>query len=118
MPQTHIDGSKDVSRRENFLFVIVVLVFALVAAAAGQKASTPKALDKQALAESDVKQLLLLLDTDQNGKISKQEFVSFMEAEFDRLDKDMSGEWDPKEPIQSQFHASGALVTSFSGGHK
>jgi hypothetical protein len=32
--------------------------------------------------------LLLLMDTNQNGRISKQEFMTFMEAEFDRLDTD------------------------------
>ena len=94
------------SKRENLLFVIVVLMFALVAAAAGQKASTPKAQDKEALGESEVKQLLLLMDTNKNGKISKKEYMSFMEAEFDRLDKDKSGELDPTELTQSQFRVS------------
>jgi Ca2+-binding EF-hand superfamily protein len=37
------------------------------------------------------------MDTDKNGKISKAEFIKFMEAEFDRLDKDKSGELDAKE---------------------
>ena len=31
------------------------------------------------------------------GKISKQEWMKFMEAEFDRLDKDKSGELTPQE---------------------
>jgi len=57
------------------------------------------------LGEDDVKQLLLLMDTDKNGKISKQEFMNFMEAEFDRLDKDKSGELDPKELTQSRIRA-------------
>jgi Ca2+-binding EF-hand superfamily protein len=95
-----------VSKKATFLFVIVVLVFALVSVAAGQRASTPKVQDKKALGESEVKQLLLLMDTDQNGKISKQEYMSFMEAEFDRLDKDKSGELDPQELTQSQFRVS------------
>jgi Ca2+-binding EF-hand superfamily protein len=81
-------------------------MFALVAAAAGQKASTPKAHDKAALGEGEVKQLLLLMDTDKNGKISKQEYMNFMAAEFDRLDKDKSGELDPKELTLSQFRVS------------
>ncbi|MGA2212019.1 MAG: hypothetical protein ABSH31_01990 [Bryobacteraceae bacterium] len=93
-------------KKENFLFVIVVLVFALVAGAAGQRASTPKAHDKEALGEVEIKQLLLLMDTDKNGKISKKEYMSFMEAEFDRLDKDKSGELDLKELAQSQFRMS------------
>jgi hypothetical protein len=33
------------------------------------------------------RQWLLLMDTNENGKISKQEWTKFMEAEFDRLDK-------------------------------
>ena len=47
----------------------------------------PKPQDKTALAEANAKELLLLMDTDKTGKISKQEWMKFMEAEFDRLDK-------------------------------
>ena len=71
--------------------------------AVGQKLPTPAAQDKFALANEDVKQLLLLMDTDKSGRISKREWMSFMEAEFDRLDKDGSGELDPKELQQSAF---------------
>ena len=53
--------------------------------------------DKFALANQDVKELLLLLDADKSGKVSKQEWMSFMEAEFNRLDKDGSGELDIHE---------------------
>jgi Ca2+-binding EF-hand superfamily protein len=66
-----------------------------------QRASVPKAQDKIALGENDVKQLLLLMDTDKNGKISKKEYMDFMEKEFNRLDKDKNGELDPKELTQS-----------------
>ena len=65
----------------------------------------PKTQRALLLGEEDVKDLLLLMDTDKNGKISKGEFMSFMEAEFDRLDKDKSGELDPKELTQSQIRA-------------
>lgn len=50
--------------------------------------------------------LLLLMDTDKNGRISKKEFMDFMEAEFERLDKDKSGELDVKELTQSELRAS------------
>ena len=43
---------------------------------------------KIAAGEKEAKKLILLMDKDQNGKLSKQEFMGFMEAEFDRLDKD------------------------------
>jgi biopolymer transport protein ExbD len=113
VPQTFIDRSNYVSKKDNVLFVIVVLMFALAAAAAaGQKASTPKAQDKKALGESDVKELLLLIDTDKNGKISKQEYMRFMEAEFDRLDKDKSGELDPNELRQSQLRVSHSFTSA------
>ena len=81
-------------------------MFAVAALFAGQKASTPKAQDKKAIGEGEVKQLLLLMDTDKNGKISKKEYISFLEAEFERLDKDQSGELDPKELTQSQIRVS------------
>jgi Ca2+-binding EF-hand superfamily protein len=58
------------------------------------------------LGEAQVKQLLLLMDTDKNGKISKKEYMTFMEAEFDRLDKDKSGELDPNELGQSKLQAA------------
>src|SRR5579863_922101 len=72
--------------------------------------SVPKQQRAIALGEDEVKQLLLLMDTDKNGKISKQEFMKFMEAEFDRLDTDKSGELDAKELTQSQVRASRAAV--------
>jgi Ca2+-binding EF-hand superfamily protein len=65
--------------------------------------AAPKPLDKFAQANENVKELLLLLDTDKNGRISKQEWMSFMEAEFNKLDKDGNGELDPKELLGSRF---------------
>src|ERR1700722_17262818 len=71
-----------------------------------QKAAVPKPQDKLALGEGEVKQLLLLIDTDKTGKITKQEWMRFMEAEFDRLDKNKSGELDAKELAQSKLRVS------------
>jgi hypothetical protein len=71
-----------------------------------QKASVPKPQDKLALGENEVRQLMLLLDTNNNGKVTKREWMTFMEAEFDRLDKNKSGELDPKELSQSRVQAS------------
>jgi len=66
-----------------------------------QKASVPKQPDTVAIAGEKVKELVALMDTDKNGKISKQEWMKFMEAEFDRLDTKKTGEIDPKELVQS-----------------
>ena len=59
-------------------------------------------VDKAALAEAHAKELLLLMDVDKTGKISKQEWMKFMEEEFDRLDKDKKGELDQKELMQAR----------------
>jgi hypothetical protein len=69
-------------------------------------ASAPKPQDKLALGENEVKQLLLLMDTNKNGRVSKPEYMNFMEAEFDRLDKNKNGELDPKELTQSKLRVS------------
>jgi hypothetical protein len=47
--------------------------------------------------------LLILIDTDESGKISKKEFI---EVEIDRLDTTKSGELDSKELRRSQARAS------------
>jgi len=68
-----------------------------------QKQSAPNQRDKLALVDENVKELLLLMDADHNGKVSKQEWMNFMEAEFNKLDKDGNGELDPKELLQSKL---------------
>lgn len=90
--------------------VAATLLLSVVLAATAIAQKTDKSIPKQqrtiALGEDEVKQLLLLMDTDKSGKISRQEFMNFMAAEFDRLDKDKSGELDVKELVQSQIRAS------------
>jgi Ca2+-binding EF-hand superfamily protein len=73
-----------------------------------QKASTPKSQEKVALGEEEVKRLLLLMDTDKDGKISKTEFMAYMEAEFKRLDKNNDGKLDAKELTKSKLRAAPA----------
>jgi hypothetical protein len=65
--------------------------------------------------EDAAKQLLLLMDRDKSGKVSRAEFMSFMEAEFNRLDKDKSGELDVKELEQSQFKVREVEPFSLAG---
>jgi hypothetical protein len=65
---------------------------------------------KVAAGEVNAKQLVLLMDADKNGKISRKEFMDFMAAEFDRLDTDKSGELDVKELEKSQ------ITTTRNGG--
>lgn len=49
-----------------------------------------------------VKQLVLLMDEDKNGRVSKHEFMHFMELEFARLDTDSNNELESKELKQMQ----------------
>ena len=69
--------------------------------ATAQKDGIERHLDPAILAGENVKALLLLMDADKNGKITKEEWMKFMSAEFDRLDRYKSGELDPKELKQS-----------------
>jgi Ca2+-binding EF-hand superfamily protein len=48
-------------------------------------------------AVSDVRQLLRMMDKDQNGAVSKEEFLQFMGQTFDRLDINKSGQLEPNE---------------------
>ncbi|MGA8214422.1 MAG: hypothetical protein WB799_12570 [Candidatus Sulfotelmatobacter sp.] len=82
-----------------------ILLIALLSATAMMALTdaAPKPQDKLALANENVKELLLLLDTDKNGRISKREWMNFMEAEFNKLDKDGNGELDLKELQQSRL---------------
>jgi Ca2+-binding EF-hand superfamily protein len=73
-----------------------------VGLAVGQDQKADKKLDKAlTMAEPEAKQMLLLMDADKSGKVSKQEFMAFMEAEFARLDVNKDGELDVKELTQS-----------------
>ena len=89
--------------------VAAVLAAGAMVKTAGAQKTTPKPQDRLAIIEGQFKQFLLSMDTDGRGKISKQEFMKFMEAEFDRLDKDKTGELDAKEIAQSLLHPHGAV---------
>jgi Ca2+-binding EF-hand superfamily protein len=84
------------TRRNWLLAVTSVSGFAIA-----QRLGASAQQDKFAAANENVKELLLLMDTDKSGKISKREWMSFMEAEFNRLDKDGSGELDLNELRQT-----------------
>ncbi len=98
------------SRRKVAVVIAVIIALVLTPTMAGtvvaQKASVPKPQNNLALGQEEVRQLLLLIGTDKNGKISKQEWMKFMEAEFDRLDVEKNGELDVKELAQSKLRVS------------
>jgi Ca2+-binding EF-hand superfamily protein len=96
--------------RTNRLWIVVVIAVLVVTGTklgnAAQKASVPKPQDKLLIAEDEVKRLLPLMDTDKSGMVSRQEFMRFMEAEFERLDKNKKGELNVKELTQSTLTAN------------
>jgi hypothetical protein len=94
------------NRARSVWVVMIVAVLIAAGAALGTSQAADKPKDKLTIGEADVKQLLLLMDADQNGKISREEYMRFMEAEFDRLDIDKNGELDVKELTQSAFRVS------------
>jgi hypothetical protein len=98
--------------RVSAVFAIAILPFCwpIIDAAIGQtKANVPKPQNTLVIGEGAVQQLLLLIEPDRNGKISKQAWMKFMADEFDRLDKDKKGELDAQELRRSHLlmkHAS------------
>lgn len=90
-------------KRLNPTIAVAVLVSCGAVAAACVVAAGPPAGGngdgdrKLAAGLSPTIRLLQLMDTDKNGKVSKQEFLHFMEAEFDFADKNHDDELDPKE---------------------
>ena len=94
--------------QKNKLWIISVIAVLVVTGtmlgnAAAQKAAVPKPQNKLAMGEDGVKQLLPLMNTDTKGMVSKQEYMKFMEAEFDWFDKNHNGELDVKEVTKSNL---------------
>jgi len=74
--------------------------------AAAQKASAPRAQDALAMGEEHVRELLLLMKADKTGNVSKQEYMRFMEAEFQRLDKAQEGQLNARALNRGNLAAS------------
>jgi hypothetical protein len=99
--------------------VIVIVAFGALftcegivgTAASAQNPAQDQATKEKKIAagEAEARRLLLLMDTDKNGRVSKQEFMSFMEAEFDRLDKNKDGQLDVKELTKADVHVRSVI---------
>jgi hypothetical protein len=104
---------KEASMRMRISGIRIAAMVTLLAAAgtalcsaSAQKMPLPQPQDNLAMGEDQVKQLLLLMPTDKNGMVSRQDYVKFMETEFDRLDKEKKGELDARRLAQSSLSAS------------
>ena len=88
-------------RRRNL--PIALLLVTILGVGFAQK-DVPRRPDMNVMAIEKVKQLLLVMDTDKRGKISKQQWMAFMEAQFDRLDIEKKGEVDQTAIKQSMAY--------------
>ena len=82
-------------------WLAVIIAACAVASSTAQKANVPIHQDVVALAQPKVTEVLLVMDTDRNGTISKKDFMNLTEVVFDRLDKDKKGELEPRQFWQS-----------------
>jgi 5S rRNA maturation endonuclease (ribonuclease M5) len=75
--------------------------------------ASPKSPNIALIVEQNAKQIMLLMDADKDGKISKHEWLDFMSTEFDRLDTDHNGNINQKELMATQIriqHVNPAVV--------
>ena len=89
----------------------LLVVSALLAGVVGLTASYAASRRTWDAGERRVAELLRMMDQDQNGRVSKEEFMNFMSAEFDRLDRDRSGELTPNE-LSRLPYISGGMHTN------
>jgi len=100
-PFSNRRGDVAMYARSSLTAVITAALLTAVAGPSSTSAQSPSKVDAGLLS---TKELLRLMDTDKNGKVSRQEFMNFMSAEFDRLDVNKDGELDVKELVQMQVH--------------
>lgn len=97
---------KAIAMASVIFFTAALVVGRIEGTGAAQEASVPRPQNTVALNQTEVQQLLLLIAGDKAGKITKEEWMKFMAAEFDRLDKNKSGVLDAKELTQSRLRVS------------
>jgi len=79
------------------VIVPTIVVFSALRQSAAQSLPSQTTMSAQEKGEYDTVQLLKLMDKDHNGKVSRAEFMKFMNAEFDQLDINHDGELDVNE---------------------
>jgi hypothetical protein len=86
-------------RRPSIVIIAILLILLLLAGRPSARGgpTAPRSHGKQLLSADQIKLLFLLMDKDKDGKISKDEWMSFMASEFDQLDETRSGKLDAKE---------------------
>ena len=81
-----------------------VAAIAVLAAAAGVTSSAMAAeAAKGGAGATYTKALITKMDVNRDGKLTNAEFMKFVEAEFDYLDKDKSGQLDTSEVMNKDY---------------
>jgi hypothetical protein len=91
------------NRRDSILTLAAAAIVTARPSISQTTTASPKSPNRRAIIQQNVRELLVLMDTNKNGRISKQEWMDFMAREFDRLDTDHSGELDPIELERSRL---------------
>lgn len=91
----------------NHRYAFAALAAAALVAGTGVKTAlaretTAHRQDNVAMGEEQIKALLPLMDQNQDGKVSEQEYMKYMQAEFKRLNQDGRGDLDLKDLTRSQ----------------
>lgn len=84
---------------------LLIALFITSGAFVGDKAASPQKQSESSLTGGEVKLIFLLMDTNKDGKISKQEWTNFMGSMFDRLDTEKTGELTPQEVSQLKWQS-------------
>jgi Ca2+-binding EF-hand superfamily protein len=87
------------------VFILLVAVATASPAAVAQKDGTPNVDTPKiqaALVDEHVMEILIVMNHDRNGTVSQEEFIAFMRAEFNKLERDQSGQVNAKELAASK----------------
>ena len=76
-------------------FAVILVAFLIVGAISRDASAFDERTDL--LTDAHIRKLLLLMDRDKSGTVSKNEFMKYMSRRFDELDVDHSRRLEPDE---------------------
>jgi hypothetical protein len=89
-----------------------IALFSALVAAAVTTSESSSARHRHGGNAGRVAAIIQQMDADHNGRVSKDEFMQYMSAEFDRIDRDRSGELTSEEISRSSLLTGGGLHSS------
>jgi uncharacterized membrane protein len=107
------DGPPPAQQEERIVSrVSKIALFSALVAAAVTTSESSSARQRHGGNAGRVAAIIQQMDADHNGRISKEEFMQYMSAEFDRIDRDRSGELTSEEISRSSLLTGGGIHTS------